>query len=301
MNLEPYISKSTSALQALEMRSLKLKHKLHTHKAAKKYFTKTTLVAYSLREKSARLLAGAGLTGALLLSPMKIPEDNAPSHEIHSVLAIELPDILAKSLQSITPHTPTSLDPDQTKAIETVIEENTGVKARAELDGQRLNYQVGYIGYEQHLQRFPGDTLDQHDEEGVAGIAPGLGAWRYFAPTKSQFTTQDYLREKYYTVAQTFLLPNWNQDHRQLASWYKYRKILVVNPANGQAVVTVLGDAGPAEWTGKQYGGSPEVMAALNLHLGGRKGLVLFLFLDDPDNLVPLGPLTSPYKLNITA
>jgi len=37
-------------------------------------------------------------------------------------------------------------------------------------------------------------------------------------------------------------------------------------------------------------------MKALNLHKGPRKGLVLFLFLDDPENQIPLGPVTHPYS-----
>ena len=63
-------------------------------------------------------------------------------------------------------------------------------------------------------------------------------------------------------------------------------------------MVTALGDAGPAEWTGKQFGASPESMKVLDLHKGSRKGLVIFLFVDDPDNLVPLGPLSTPYILD---
>ena len=56
-------------------------------------------------------------------------------------------------------------------------------------------------------------------------------------------------------------------------------------------MVCDVGDAGPAEWTGKQFGGSPEVMKELNLHQGPRKGLVLMLFVDDQNNEVPLGPI----------
>ena len=51
------------------------------------------------------------------------------------------------------------------------------------------------------------------------------------------------------------------------------------------------GDAGPAEWTGKHLGGSPEVMHELGLAGGPRKGPVLYYFLDDPDNKVALGPI----------
>jgi len=63
-----------------------------------------------------------------------------------------------------------------------------------------------------------------------------------------------------------------------------------VNTVNGNAVVGDIADAGPAAWTGKQFGGSPEVMSAL----GGKKytkGKVLIFFIDDPENKVPLGPV----------
>ena len=67
--------------------------------------------------------------------------------------------------------------------------------------------------------------------------------------------------------------------------------MIVVNPENGTACVGVVGDTGSAKWTGKQFGGSPELMKALDLHLGPRKGKVVLLFVDDPDNNVPLGPI----------
>lgn len=287
---------SSNALFALQKRSDGLNKRLGKHKAARRFFTRTSLLAYRLREKSTRLLAGAGLTGALLMSGVNLPALLAPRHT-ESIKSVSIAQSLMNSLTPITPHTPTKLEEGQAKKIEDAIYGSTGLKAKAVLEGQQLNHQVGYIGYEQHLRRYPGDTVLDHDDEQIAGIAPGLGAWGYFARSQSEFTTQDYLREKYYTVAQTLYLPNWNQDFVKLREWYKYRKILVVNPANGTAVVTALGDAGPAHWTGKQFGGSPEVMKVLNLHQGSRKGLVVFLFLDDPNNQIPLGPVTQ--KINL--
>jgi len=287
---------SSNAINALQKRSEDLRKKLNEHKAAKNFFARTSLIAFDLRQKSTRLLAGAGLTGALLLSSANLPKLMQPP-SAQAVKGETPAEAMQKSLPSITPHSPAKLETEEATKIEDAIYAATGLKAKAILEGQQLNHQVGYIGYEQHLRRYPGDTILDHDDEQVAGIAPGLGAWGYFARSQPQFTTQDYLREKYYTVAQTLYLPNWNQDFVKLRDWYRYRKILVVNPANGTAVVTALGDAGPAPWTGKQFGGSPEVMKAMNLHLGPRKGLVIFLFLDDPDNLVPLGPVTQKIKL----
>ena len=280
-----------NALTVLQKRSEGLNKKLRRHKAAKNFFGKASLIAHDLRQKSSRLLAGAGLTGALLLSPLTIPALTGQTAQV--VKTESTADALKRTLAPISPHTPAKLEADQAGKIEAAILAATGLSAKAVLDGQTLNHQVGYIGYEQHLRRFPGDTLLEHDDEQIAGVAPGLGAWGYFARSKSEFTTQDYLREKWYSVAQTLYLPNWNTDFVHLRDWYKYRKILVVNPANGTAVVTVLGDAGPAKWTGKQFGGFPETMKALNLHKGPRKGLVLFLFLDDPENHIPLGPVTQ--------
>lgn len=293
----PLDSNAIKALASLQKRRTKVNRKLLEHPAAVGFFARSGLIAHELRLKSTRLLAGAGLTGALLISPMTPVTTPVSTQIVAPTSTQSMTDALKNSLQAITPHTPTKLEPETASKIEEAIYSTTGLRAKAVLDGQELNNQVGYIGYEQHLRRYPGDSLIAHDDEQIAGVAPGLGAWGYFTKNQSTFTTQDYLREKYYAVAQTLYLPNWNQDFTKLRDWYKYRKVVIVNPTNGTAVVADIGDAGPAKWTGKQFGGSPEVMKALDLHLGSRKGLVLFLFLEDPDNQVPLGPLTSPINL----
>jgi hypothetical protein len=195
------------------------------------------------------------------------------------------------SLQEILPHQPTQLSPETADRVEKIVYENTNITSKAVFEGQSLNHHLGYIGFEQHLYRFPGDTLAQHDDIQEAGIAPGRGAFGYFAKDSGSFTTKDYMREKYYCVVQTLYLDNWNQDHRFLKDWYAFRKMIVINPVNGLAVVCAVGDAGPADWTGKQFGGSPETMQALDLNKGPRKGLIMMLFVDDPDNKIPLGPI----------
>ena len=67
--------------------------------------------------------------------------------------------------------------------------------------------------------------------------------------------------------------------------------MLVVNPLTGQAVVSDIADAGPAVWTGKHLGGSPEVMHFLGFADGPRKGAVLYFFINDLDDKIPLGPI----------
>ncbi len=67
--------------------------------------------------------------------------------------------------------------------------------------------------------------------------------------------------------------------------------MLVVNPDNGKAIIADIGDAGPAEWTGKSLGGSPEVMKHLERVDGADKGPVVYFFIDDPKDNIPLGPV----------
>ncbi|HSV94598.1 MAG TPA: hypothetical protein VLH94_01270 [Spirochaetia bacterium] len=280
-----------NAIARLEKRSNSLHNKILKNPSAKKFFAKTTLLAYDLRQKSSRLLAGAGLVGSLLAMPMpqtlSIPTEI--SEPVKSILSKQ--QKLLGNLQEIIPHQPSKLSDDQAAKIETLISENTGIPVKATLQGQSLNHHVGYIGFEQHLKRYPGDTLSEHDEIQEAGMAPGLGAFGYFVKDSQDYSTKAYLQEKYYCVVQTLYLENWNSDYRQLKDFYAFRKMLIVNPVNGQAIVCAIGDAGPADWTGKQFGGSPETMQYLDLNKGPRKGLVLMLFVDDPENKIPLGPV----------
>lgn len=207
----------------------------------------------------------------------------------NAVLAEKLQEDLAEEIRPLSPEE--ELDLLQT------LSKNFGFDVTAEIDGVRINRNYGLIGGEQHLYRYPGDNLYAHADNtvdwakyGSAGIAPGLGAWGYFSPSKQEFTDIDKMREKYYLAIQTFLSPGFAENVAKYRDFFKYRKMLVINPKTGQAVVAVVGDAGPAEWTGKHLGGSPEVMDALGLAIGARKGPVLYFFIDDPNDQVPLGP-----------
>lgn len=280
-----------NSIAKLEKRSNSLRKKILRNPSAKKYFRKSFLLANDLRQQSAKLLAGAGLVGSLLAMPM--PDSPTITTEISQPVSSPLSNQqkILGNLQELIPHSPAKFTAEQSQKVEELIYQNTGISVKATLEGNTLNHQVGYIGFEQHLKRYPGDSLNQHDEIQEAGIAPGLGAFGYFSSDPQNFTTKDYQREKYYCVVQTLYLENWNTDYAKLKEWYAFRKIMVVNPTNGNAVICDIGDAGPAEWTGKQFGGSPETMQYLDLNKGPRKGLVVILFVDDPNNKIPLGPV----------
>ena len=242
-----------------------------------------------LREKAKRLLSTGALTGALLLSAPQLAHNTRESIAVLS--PYELSQDLREKLSALLPPTVDKLSSDQEKELSKFFRSVFGIDAQAELDGNRLNHSYGYIGAEQHLPRFPGDTVFGHDSLQHAGITPGRGAWGYFAQSKNELTDDLIQKEKYYIAVQTMYLPDWNTRLAELRDWYKYRKVLVVNPKSGKAIVAVIADAGPASWTGKQFGGSPEVMDYLESKDGRQRGPVVLFFINDPKNEVPLGPL----------
>lgn len=249
-------------------------------------------------------LALGSLGGLMLFSqPVSIGNLSDPARLVSKDDAIKNYDqavLLAAKLREYVPNGVRPLNLQEEDKILKILSDNLGVKVTAEVDDIRLNRNFGIIGGEQHLYRYPGDNLYAHFDSTTdwamfanAGIAPNLGAWGYFTSSKQDFSRVDKLREKYYLAIQTFLVPGYAENVTVYRDFFKFRKMLVVNPQTGQAVVAVIGDAGPSVWTGKDLGGSPEVMHELGLANGPRKGEILYFFLDDPRDEVPLGPIKA--------
>jgi len=251
-----------------------------------------------LADNSKQFVVGS-LAGIMLLtSPVldKVPQ--FVSSTSAQIKTIDKKVFLIYDLRKILPNEVRALNSDEEKNVSEILTRDYGFNIKAELEGKRLNTTYGIIGQEQHLARFPGDNIFSHfdnpseaDKYWSYGMAPGLGAWRYFADSSGSSTQEDIDREKYYIAVQTFLAPGFDSNPKEYADFFKYRKMLVVNPQNGNAVVADIADAGPSPWTGKQLGGSPEVMSYLERFDGAQKGAVLYFFIDDPNDTIPLGPV----------
>src|SRR3990167_8245730 len=228
------------------------------------------------------------VTSSLLAQTMSLMNDqnnnNVRQKSIHTK------ELLIEALGKLLPQAVVPLNSDQENNVANLLTEYFGMPISSVLYGKRLDRSYGYIGAEQHLTRYPGDTIATHFESqeeaqkySQSGMAPGRGAWGYF---------DDKLQEKYYIAAPTFLAPGWSENSSELYKFFKFRKMIVVNPENGKAMVVVIGDAGPAEFTGKYLGGSPEVMNYLERVDGAGRGPVLYFFIDDPNDKISLGPIT---------
>jgi len=262
------------------------------HPHAHEFFTKVGIDPGKIREHATRLLTSGVLAGSLVLgTPIiaELPKDNItkiaelPDYEREKQFSDELKSHLVSDSMALTL--------PQEIIISKKIHDYWGISATPVLEGKRLNHSYAYMGYEQHLRRFPEDTIVGHDEFQTAGIAPARGAFGYFANSKDEMTEDLIQQEKYYVAVQTLYLSDWNSNWPELKEWYKHRKVVVVNPENGRTVVANIADAGPARWTGKQFGGSPEVMEHLGLTTGKKKGKVILFFVADPHNSIALGPV----------
>jgi len=275
----------------LKLKNLEAKRSLfEKYPHVEKFFADRGLELSKIREHSAKIITTGALTGTLLFAPPTLAKNiPAMANVVKSLSDLGLTqsdalpqETLLSSLKQILPQKIGALDKTQEKTLEQVFSQTLGVNSKANLEGEHLNTTYGYIGAEQHLARYPGDNMSVHPKlpQLDEGMAPGLGAWGY-VPAEN---------EKWYAVVQTLYLPDWAKRQPYLLNWYKYRKVLIVNTINGNAVVADIADSGPAAWTGKQFGGSPEVMN----YLGGpryKKGPVIVFFVDDPNNQMPLGPV----------
>ncbi len=245
-----------------------------------------------------KILASLALAGQVAMN--QVPGDKVLGEQTEAevlqkeILQTEHAEILAKLTAHV--NSPAGhLERETELYLEQQLSEMLGFAVRAELEGQRLNHTIGVMGAEQHLLRFPGDQLSDHDAYLEAGIAPNRGAFGWFTEN-GQLTANSIQMEKYYFAVQLMYLPNWNSEHPQLKPWYKFRKMVVFNPAEKLAVVGVVGDAGPAMWVQKQFGGSPEIIREGKIWSPAAKGKVMLLFVDDPEDQVPLGPIDLDFE-----
>lgn len=286
-------------LQALQKFSQKLKERFRQqHEHAHGWLQDRSLKVSDFRTLSHKALAAASLAGTIALNAQgsvnhqvwadMLQQDDESNKELMAQLTSEEFDTVMQKLQAATTMPPGHLPKEDELYLEQQLSDVLGFEVAAELEGNRLNHSVGIMGGEQHLKRYPNDTLEQHDAYRESGIAPNRGAYGWFTEN-GELTQKAIEREKYYFAVQTLYLPDWNSNYKELKEWYKFRKMIVINPADRIAVVGVVGDAGPAAWVKKQYGGSPEIMREGKIWSPTAKGRVLLFFVNDPEDTIPLG------------
>ncbi len=165
-----------------------------------------------------------------------------------------------------------------------------GFDVVAEYENHRPLFSTGIMKAVPHLKRSPTDTLLNHTNYHEAGINQSRSIFGWFG-SGSDLDPAIIAAEKYFITIPLYFDPAWQTDATELKNWYKFRKAIIINPANRVAVVCVIGDIGPNTITRKQFGGSPELIHEGKIWSPQAAGRVLLLFVDDKENSVPLGPI----------
>jgi hypothetical protein len=84
----------------------------------------------------------------------------------------------------------------------------------------------------------------------------------------------------------TALLNGSEIDTSRAKSWHRGKKVLITNPANGRRLVASIMESGPAIFTNRVSGLSPEAMLALGVETDGNLEYGFML-----DQSIPVGPL----------
>ncbi len=153
------------------------------------------------------------------------------------------------------------------------------------------DYQIPYIGGVMaglpHLKRSPHDQLSDHQVILEAGLKKKRSFYGWF--DTNHLTAEEILAEKYYLSLPINLTTTWLKQPRATAEWFKYKKLIVINPVRELAVVAVMADIGPYNSIRAQFGGSPEVIHAAEVWHPNNKGRVAVFFVEDSQHEIPLG------------
>ncbi len=303
-------------------------HKSHRH--ARRLMQRHQVVLHKVRDHSLRTAAVASLSTGLLATPALLAHtaqvqaqgeqpDIQKTLDANSSFAqpvvTDFPTfgtslnteskrtVFADRINKVAPEGTSNLTTDQSAAVSQVIKETFNILATDQLEGVKLKDSRGIMAGEQHLPLYPGDKVTNFYRNRITGeiadptasqtgMVPGKPSYMSGARSASEVTKQDVDREQWYVAVQTFLVQGFQQNPNKFYNFFKFRKMLAINQKTGQAIVVDISDAGPSQFTGRIFGGNNPVLIGLGLG-EVRTGNILMLFVDDPNDTIPLGPLTG--------
>lgn len=243
-------------------------------------------LSFSKDEHSDDVLLSKSVESEVLQNVINIKSDPNLASKI---TAEEYQSIREKMIQLLT--LPAGqLEEDSELYLEQQLSDILGIEVAGTIDNLRLIYSTGIMQAEPHLRRFPTDTLDKHSNFFEAGISQNRSVFGWLT-SSPELSDEAVASEKYYISVPLYYLENWNTEYSQIKQWYKFRKVVVINPAEEIAVVARIGNIGPNTITRRQFGGSPELIHAGKIWSPRSSGKVILFFVNDPTNSVELGPI----------
>ena len=216
-----------------------------------------------------------------------------PQANLKNQVAQEEFQAIMQKLTELIQKPPTNYQDENLLYLEQQVSDILGFSVSASRDGYQIPYIGGVMAGLPHLKRTPTDELKSHQFILEAGLRKKRSFYGWFSPNTLNQKQIEY--ERFYFSLPINLTPAWKADPKKTAEYFKYRKLVMVNPARNVAVVGVLADIGPYNLTRAQFGGSPEVVRLGEVWHPESKGKVAIFFVDDPKNQVPLGKTSLNY------
>ncbi|MCB9812888.1 MAG: hypothetical protein H6772_00635 [Pseudomonadales bacterium] len=220
----------------------------------------------------------------------KFAKEPTEKVKLETEISLEEYDAIFEKLVNLLVLPAGQLERESELYLEQQLTDLLGFDVAAKLDDQQLNHSTGLLGPEPHLKRYPNDELKNHDDVLEAGIANARSAFGWFV-NHGQITPEATQFEKYYFSLQLYHLETWSSHYKELKEWYKFRKMIAINPMEKIAVVGVVGNIDHESQLKKQFGASPEIIREGMIWSPKSRGKILLMFVDDPENKVPLGPI----------
>ncbi len=182
-----------------------------------------------------------------------------------------------KELSVLPPH---RFEPELALYLEQQLSEITGIEVTSVLDGHRLHFQTGVVCSLPHSKRSPTDALGRHEVLFEAGLRQSRSCYGW--------VPEDH--ERYGIALPLVLFSPDPVERTQLKQWYKYRKMLLVNPHEQKAVIASVFDVQFTQTQKYQFGATPEAVRSLHAWSPKTQGRTLLFFVT-PTDTHPLGPV----------
>lgn len=262
------------------------------HPQTSSYMRDNGIVLAELRNRQQResVHAATPQSEAVLAVTQAVNQrQNTHDHLLTSDITREEFTTILQKLCTVLAGPPGKIEETSLLYLEQQLSDLLGCNLVGALEGHELPFHTGVVRAEAHCKRFPADTLEEHDRFFEAGLRTTRSYFGWFM-TNNSLTPQAQLKERYSVSLPLHLLQDWNDDAVQ--RWYAFRKVVLLNPFDQRAVVSCIGDVYFGGTLKYQLGGSPELIREGLIWSPTAQGKVCVLFIDDPDDQVPLGPLS---------
>lgn len=222
------------------------------------------------------------IQSAHLLDPpdQSVPQFDSKIQDSAIKITLEEYENTIQKLKDLVVLPPAPLDVQLGLYLEQQIAELTGVEVTTVLETHQLPQQMGIIKSLPHQKCHPTDTLTAHIHVLEAG----------FSEKRSRYGWQYDQNDEYSLSLPLMQFPIPEGERETYKQWYKYRKMLVINPIERKAVVAKVTDIQFFPSHKYQFGGSPELIRAVRAWSPQSLGRVL-LFYIPKNNTHPCGPV----------